>query len=225
MRPGGEARFANVRKLMRLGAEFESREGRDLRGLLDFLAARSETGAAGEAATAAEGHDGAPIMTVHNAKGLEFGVVVVPDLSRSLLAGSRPPLPTLGRGGNLRVGMRLLRLAAALVDLYDYAELCEKEKRRDAEEGLRLFHVAATRARERLLLRRRQAGGLDGDTLPGTSIIERIVEAFGIDRERDSLLPIGPPQPRAGLDASFRPSEIAVRVNLPRPSAPPSLPP
>ncbi|HEV7771271.1 MAG TPA: UvrD-helicase domain-containing protein, partial [Solirubrobacterales bacterium] len=38
MRPAGEARFANVRKLMRLAAEFESREGRDLRGLLDFLA-------------------------------------------------------------------------------------------------------------------------------------------------------------------------------------------
>ena len=38
MRPAGEARFANVRKLMRLAAEFEAREGRDLRGLLDFLA-------------------------------------------------------------------------------------------------------------------------------------------------------------------------------------------
>ena len=43
MRPAGEARFANVRKLMRLAAEFESREGRDLRGLLDFLAARAES--------------------------------------------------------------------------------------------------------------------------------------------------------------------------------------
>src|SRR5262249_38777993 len=39
MRPAGEARFANVRKLMRLAADFEAAEGRDLRGLLDFLVA------------------------------------------------------------------------------------------------------------------------------------------------------------------------------------------
>ena len=92
MRPAGEARYANVRKLMRLASEYEAREGRDLRGLLDFLAVRAEGDAEAQAATAAEGHDGVRIMTVHNAKGLEFPVVAVPDLSRSLLAGARPPL-------------------------------------------------------------------------------------------------------------------------------------
>ena len=102
MRPAGEARFANVRKLMRLAAEFEAREGRDLRGLLDFLASRAETDAEAQAATAAEGHDGVRIMTVHNAKGLEFDVVAVPDLSRSLLAGARPPLLALGREASRR---------------------------------------------------------------------------------------------------------------------------
>ncbi len=77
-RPAGEARFANVRKLMRLAAEFESREGRDLRGLLDFLASRADADADAQAATAVEGHDGVRIMTVHSAKGLEFGTVAVP---------------------------------------------------------------------------------------------------------------------------------------------------
>ncbi len=125
MRPAGEARFANVRKLMRLAAEFESREGRDLRGLLDFLAARAETDAEAQAATAAEGHDGVRIMTVHNAKGLEFDVVAVPDLSRSLLAGARPPLLVLGREQPPRVGMQLRRLGSAAVNLYDYSELLE----------------------------------------------------------------------------------------------------
>ncbi|MGE5408679.1 MAG: UvrD-helicase domain-containing protein, partial [Syntrophothermus sp.] len=57
MRPAGEARYANVRKLMRLAAEFEASEGRDLRGLLDFLAVRAEGEAEAQAATAAEGHD------------------------------------------------------------------------------------------------------------------------------------------------------------------------
>ena len=121
MRPAGEARFANVRKLMRLAAEFEAREGRDLRGLLDFLAARAEADAEAQAATAVEGHDGVRIMTVHSAKGLEFDVVAVPDLSRSLLAGARPPLLALGREQPPRVGMQLRRLGGAAINLYDYA--------------------------------------------------------------------------------------------------------
>ena len=113
MRPAGEARFANVRKLMRLAAEFEAREGRDLRGLLDFLAARAESDAEAQAATAAEGHDGVRIMTVHNAKGLEFDVVAVPDLSRSLLAGApRAAAGARPRASRRGSGMQLRRLGS-----------------------------------------------------------------------------------------------------------------
>jgi ATP-dependent exoDNAse (exonuclease V) beta subunit len=215
MRPSGEARFANARKLMRLGEEFEAREGRDLRGLLDFLASRAETDADAQAATAVEGHDGVRIMTVHNAKGLEFGVVAAPDLSRSLLAGSRPPLLTLGREDEPRVGMQLRRLGAASINLYSYAELCEEAKQRDAEEGLRLFHVAATRARERLILSGVVKPRPNSQAKPSTPVIERIVDGFGIDRESDSAIAIPPPDPRRGLEAGFEPSEIAVRLNLP----------
>jgi ATP-dependent exoDNAse (exonuclease V) beta subunit len=217
MRPAGEARFANVRKLMRLAAEFESREGRDLRGLLDFLAARAESDAEAQAATAAEGHDGVRIMTVHNAKGLEFGVVAVPDLSRSLLAGARPPLLTLGHERPPRVGMQLRRLGSGAINLYDYAELCEEAKARDAEEGLRLFHVAATRARERLILSGVVKPEPGRETKPSTPVVERLVAALGVERDADSSVVVPPPEPRPGLDASFAAAEIAVRVNLPSP--------
>src|SRR5262249_10775932 len=153
MRAAGEARFANVRKLMRLAAEFESSEGRDLRGLLDFLAARADADADAQAATALEGHDGVRIMTIHSAKGLEFGVVAIPHLSRGLLPPPRAPLLTVGREPEApRVGMQLRRLGARGVDLYAQRELSDDAQRRDAEEELRLFHVGATRARERLLL-------------------------------------------------------------------------
>jgi len=217
MRPAGEARFANVRKLMRLAAEFEAREGRDLRGLLDFLADRAESDAEAQAATAAEGHDGVRIMTVHNAKGLEFGVVAVPDLSRSLLAGARPPLLSLGREQPPRVGMQLRRLGSGSVNLYDYAELCDEARERDSEEGLRLFHVAATRARERLILSGVVKPAPGRETKAGTPVIERLVEALGADRDSDSRIVVPPPEPRPGLDAGFAPSEIAVSVNLPSP--------
>ena len=216
-RPAGEARFANVRKLERLAAEFEARERRDLRGLLDFLAARAEGDAEALAATAAEGHDGVRIMTVHNAKGLEFGVVAVPDLSRSLLAGSRAPLLALGREQPPRVGMQLRRLGAGAINLFDHAALCEEAQLRDAEEGLRLFHVAATRARQRLILSGVVKPDPGRETRPGTAVIERIADAFELPRDTDSRLAVAAPEPRAGLEATFAPSEIAVRVNLPSP--------
>ncbi len=215
MRPAGEARFANVRKLMRLAAEFETSEGRDLRGLLDFLAARADADADAQAATALEGHDGVRIMTIHSAKGLEFDVVAIPHLSRGLLPPARTPLLTVGREPEApRVGMQLRRLGARGVNLYAQRELSEDAQRRDAEEELRLFHVGATRARERLLLSGVVRPSPPSRKSHGEAVIERIVAGFEIDRERDSSVEVAAPEPRPGLDASFPPSEIAVRLNL-----------
>ncbi len=218
MRPSGEARFANVRKLMRLAGEFEVREGRDLRGLLDFLASRAEADAEAEAASAIEGHDGVRVMTVHSAKGLEFGVVAVPCLSRRLLAGSRlPPLMLGHESEEPRVGMQLRRLGAASINLYAHEALCAEAQQREAAEELRLFHVAATRARERLILSGVAMSKPGRGTQPGTPVIERILDGFEVDREQDSVIVIPAPQPREGLESSFSPSLIDVRLNTPSP--------
>ncbi|MBS1846341.1 MAG: UvrD-helicase domain-containing protein [Actinobacteria bacterium] len=223
LRPAGEARLANVRKLSRLAAAYEEREGRDLRGLLDFLAARAEVDTEAQAAIAAEGHDGVRIMTVHNAKGLEFEVVAVPDLSRGLLSGGRRPVLALGREQPPRVGMQWRRLGRASINLYDYGELIEAGERRDSEEGLRLFHVAATRARERLILSGVVKPEPAKETKPGTPVVERLVDALGAARageeevEPTTLIPVPAPEPRPGLEEAFAPSEIAVHLNLPSP--------
>jgi ATP-dependent exoDNAse (exonuclease V) beta subunit len=215
MRPAGEMRFANVRKLMRLASEFENAEGRDLRGLLDFLAARADADADAQAATAVEGHDGVRIMTIHSAKGLEFDVVAIPHLSRGLLPSTRTPLLTLGREQEApRVGMQLRRLGARGINLYAQRELCEDAQKREAEEELRLFHVGATRARERLLLSGVVSPSPPSRQSHGKAVIERIVAAFEIDREHDSRVAVAAPEPRPGLETTFEPSEIEVRLNL-----------
>ncbi|HEV7399417.1 MAG TPA: UvrD-helicase domain-containing protein [Solirubrobacterales bacterium] len=214
-RRAGESRFANVRKLMRLAAEFEAAEGRDLRGLLDFLAARADADADAQAATAVEGHDGVRIMTIHSAKGLEFDVVAIPHLSRGLLPAARGPMLSLGRELEApRVGMQLRRLGARAVDLYAQRELSEDAQRRQAQEELRLFHVGATRARERLLLSGVVRPSPPSRDSHGKAVIERIVAGLEIDRECDSNVAVAAPEPRPGLEAAFEPSEIAVRVNL-----------
>jgi ATP-dependent helicase/nuclease subunit A len=205
LRPAGEARLANVRKLSRLAAAYEEREGRDLRGLLDFLAARAEIDTEAQAATAAEGHDGVRIMTVHNAKGLEFEVVAVPDLARGLLSGGRRPVLALGREQPPRVGLQWRRLGRPAVNLYDYGELIEAGEARDSEEGLRLFHVAATRARERLILSGVVKPEPGKDMKPGTAVIERLVDALGAPRgseEEPSSDDADPASGEAGSDAA-----------------------
>ena len=168
-RPGGRRRMANVRKLMRMAAEYEEHEGRNLRGFLDFAEERTlRDGREGMAALQVEGHDGVRVMTVHAAKGLEFPVVAVADLGRGLGMGSREGDVVIGRideadtdtGAAARqqaaaragFGMRLPIAAAGSLRLWELVELCGDERRADIEEACRLVHVALSRAQDRLIL-------------------------------------------------------------------------
>src|SRR5205823_6707630 len=85
---------------------------------------------------------------IHAAKGLEFGVVVLADLGRQV-PGSSDGI-RLGHGSE--IGLKLRRLGASSQDAFSYAELGEREKDADRREDERVFYVACTRARERLIL-------------------------------------------------------------------------
>jgi len=131
-----------------------------------------------------------------------------------LLAGTRiPPLAIGHEHEEPRVGMQMRRLGAASINLYAYRELCEEARERDAEEELRLFHVAATRARERLILSGVIQPKPPGATT-GMSVVERIASGFEIDREHDSAIAIPGPEATPGLETGFPPAELAVSVNL-----------
>ncbi len=75
---------------------------------------------------------------------------------------------------------------------------------RQAEEELRLFHVGATRARERLLLSGVVSPSPSSRESHGKAVIERIVAGFEIDRERDSTVAVAAPEQRPGLEAAVR---------------------
>jgi ATP-dependent exoDNAse (exonuclease V) beta subunit len=217
-RRAGRLRMANIRKLMRLAREFERREGRDLRGFLDYLEFRGGTDDEATAATETEDHDGVRVMTVHNAKGLEFGVVAVPDLDRGALTGGRDPLLRLGREKvpGTRVGMRYTRLGGFSVPIYALDELKAEQDERDAAETLRLFYVAATRARRRLILSGVTPATIQRPPKPTTSVLARIVGSLAIGEAADGdTVELEPPAPRPGLDAHFAPGAIVVRRNEP----------
>jgi len=152
--PGGERRLANVRKLMRLGREHESRHGRDLRGFLDLVGGLSSGRLAepreSEAPVEGEALDAVRLMTIHRAKGLEFEIVCVADLGRTP-RGSGGDLLRVGRDG--RLGLKVARAGRGrLIGVLDYDTVGVAREQAEEREERRLYYVAMTRARERLVL-------------------------------------------------------------------------
>ena len=78
--PGGEERLENVEELLRAAGEWEEEKGGDLAAFLDEVAltARAEEPGNGEG-------DAVSLMTLHNAKGLEFKVVFLVGVEEGLL--------------------------------------------------------------------------------------------------------------------------------------------
>ena len=147
--PAGERRMANVRKLMRMAREYEADEGRDLRGFIDAIAERDALQAReGEAPLEAETLNAVRLMTIHRAKGLEFPVVAVADLGKD----GREDYGRLRISGDGTTGLRLASIGGGAVDSANLERIKAEEKRRAEEEEKRVFYVAVTRARERLVL-------------------------------------------------------------------------
>jgi ATP-dependent exoDNAse (exonuclease V) beta subunit len=151
--PGGQRRLANVRKLMRLGRQHFVEHGPDLHGFVELVRRRGQSWRPdpdeSEAPIESEALDAVRLMTIHRAKGLEFQIVCVADLGRSARFGAE--VVRVGRDG--RLGLRLARPGTGRrVAALAYDELGDEQRARSASEEQRLFYVAMTRARERLIL-------------------------------------------------------------------------
>ncbi|MCX7805229.1 MAG: PD-(D/E)XK nuclease family protein, partial [Planctomycetota bacterium] len=144
---------ANLEKLLDLIAARERAGRGSLRELVAWLEARADADAAEpEASVRPEGISGIRIMTVHAAKGLEFGVVVVPELEAEVAGDVEHGviLEDPGTGPILSIRRAYLRADVSQHPLY--LALRETRKMKTNAEIKRLFYVACTRASNILLL-------------------------------------------------------------------------
>jgi ATP-dependent helicase/nuclease subunit A len=144
LRIGGEQALANVLHVAELARQYELGGGISFRGFVEELRVAADTAQAAEAPILEEDSDGVRMMTVHKAKGLEFPIVILVDLTCKL---SRPEA---GRWIDPTGKVCAIKLAGwAPTDLLLHGGI---EAARDRAEGQRLAYVAATRARDVLIV-------------------------------------------------------------------------
>jgi len=174
----GVRAWANVLKLARFADGFEAAGSGDLAAFVAHLCERRES-ARDSSAAADAGQDAVRIMTVHSAKGLEFPVVFVADMTgsqsrsggalvvgRELIDGRDVPVVGLSAPG----GFGELRTATYLcLEPVACAAGLEEEKR--------CLYVAATRAKELLVLS--GAANIGKPAAEQKHVIDWIREALG----------------------------------------------
>ncbi|NLY11634.1 MAG: UvrD-helicase domain-containing protein [Firmicutes bacterium] len=139
--PFGEQKYANMQKFLQNSWELWSSGlisiGEQLQ-YIDEIVAQDKIES--EAKLDAEHADVVTLMTIHAAKGLEFPVVILPDLNRRLLHPEssfvlfHPDLSLAVKGTSL------------------YEQIKERIKLEEIQEAKRLLYVAITRAEEKLIL-------------------------------------------------------------------------
>ena len=139
--PDGERRFGNVRKLLRTARAYERDRGPDLAGFVEQMQLCDERDLSEADAPPGGGEDAVALMTIHAAKGLEFPVVCVPDLSRQ--TPGETGAVAVGPDGEL--GLRLRDARGRVVNGPVYARLsaAAQGRRRGRERPRRLRRLDA----------------------------------------------------------------------------------
>ena len=155
----GDRKRGNARKLVKLARSFDDQPGFTLAQFVARLRAdQRKPPSEGEAGTTNEDGKAVRLMTIHQAKGLEFPIVVIPDLNRG--KSNKTSLMTF----RSEMGPVIHAKATPDDDSNEFSEEAETEKTlgstlfkileksEEAEEAIRLFYVATTRARDHLIL-------------------------------------------------------------------------
>ena len=148
----GTRKIANLRKMVEVARSFEANGIFSLRDFIQYIKNfLTEEMRESQAPIEEEEQDVVRILTVHKAKGLEFPIVFVPDIC-PVKSGAHAT-DSLGLSRELGLVPRLRRRPGKDEPSNGAHKLYSlDENLKDAAESKRLLYVAATRARDRLLL-------------------------------------------------------------------------
>lgn len=148
--PDGENRLANIRLLEKYAAEYEAYGYNGISGFVRFIDRLKKNRSDMESANVvSENADVVRIMSIHKSKGLEFPVCIVAGCGRRFVPeyDDMRLHPTLGLGIRLvapETGARRTTLPREAIAIASADSA--------AAEELRIFYVAMTRAKEKLIL-------------------------------------------------------------------------
>ena len=170
----GERKLANLQKLLEQARAADHGGVLDLDGfitqLAEFIAQPPKEPLA---STSPESADVIRLMTIHRAKGLEFPLVVVPDLDRPpKLTGPAAALdPELGPLVRLPEDDDREKSATGM------SLFAARERGEELDERKRLLYVATTRAADYLIL----SSSLEAYDKPASDWMELIAERFDLE--------------------------------------------
>jgi RecB family exonuclease len=198
----GRRRYANLRKLARLARSYEQLRGPDVEGFVRFVRDQEAVGARElEAVAEEEGGDAVRLLTIHAAKGLEFKVVVVADAGRDKAPPASDEILALSDG---RFGFRVADpVTSERRGAYAYEAVKEAQRAGERAERLRLYYVAMTRAKDRLIV----SGSID----PGRAADEGIPIGWVLGRldAREEIGPAG----RDPIELERQGARVILRVD------------
>lgn len=148
----GPSKLANVKKLRRLAQQYcqtkQASLAEWLQNVKDLRASSSK-----EPAATVQADDALQIMTIHNSKGLEFDLVILPQLDKSV-HGDTASIKYLpgkeGEQGLLGIKVPNKEMQLQNSGVYELAKARDSEL--EEEESRRLLYVAMTRAQKQLLM-------------------------------------------------------------------------
>jgi ATP-dependent helicase/nuclease subunit A len=139
----GEQALANCQRLIDMARHFE-RGASSFRAFVESIEEDAEHGEVNEAPIVEEGTEGVRVMTVYKAKGLEFPVVILADPT----CKATRDVPNRHIDAARSLWLEQL-CGAAPIELREASDL---EMKRDRAEAIRVAYVAATRARDLMVV-------------------------------------------------------------------------